>query len=196
MWSFQDLLRLGRSQLSHIQGPNITGVEEGSLVEPYYSTLLELNNYMYTTGSTNYPNQLFQPMWLTGWLPRSKALALGRYLRSLGLNYIIQAAGEEIKTEVGQDWEGQEVVHTTYGMRGEVLDHNLTPNVDLLNPQDVPTMIEYGVGLLPYELYPHVEGLLYDPIDPIVGIVIEDPILERRNLFDLVLNFLRKNPTL
>lgn len=35
---------------------------------------------MFTTEGTNYPNKLFQPMWITEYLPDSKSIELDKYL--------------------------------------------------------------------------------------------------------------------
>lgn len=69
--SFEDLLEHGRKQLLDFRenpdSDNSTGIED-SLVEPYLSQMIEMNNYIYTTASTNYPAALpfFQPFFLEG----------------------------------------------------------------------------------------------------------------------------------
>lgn len=54
---------------------------------------------------------------------------------------------------------------------------------------DLNSMKE-DVGIISNSIFPYVRHSLSKPINPLVGIVIEDPILERGTLYDDILNFL------
>src|SRR3989338_1379133 len=92
-WTYDELLEYGKILIwSYMMGDksidNTTGLEYmGSL---YTRKLYDINNYMFTTGSTNDPYRLFQPMWITGYLPYSKSIELAEFLYSKNISYIIQ----------------------------------------------------------------------------------------------------------
>lgn len=73
---YHKVLKLGRyellrSKITNNRDEGSTGIEEGSLEEPYFTQLVELNYFVNTTGSTNHPSSLFQEMWLMGWIHRN-----------------------------------------------------------------------------------------------------------------------------
>lgn len=171
-WSYSDLLAYGRELLIKFaedqlsDQDNITGLEELPL--RYLLDMYVLNYYMFTTGSTNFPERLFEPMWITGYLPLHLTRPLTTYLKANGIYYIIQ---DELAKEV--------------------LDTYILPDASLLNPKNLSLIIPFG-GLMPDQLLPQIEHLFYAS-DPLVAITIEDPILERRTLYTKLIDFLTLN---
>lgn len=81
---YLQLLTFGYTNLSNLNvenlsdEDNITGVEESLFENPvYYRQILDLSRYVYTTASTNDPNNpYFQPMFVTGYMLKSQAKKL------------------------------------------------------------------------------------------------------------------------
>ena len=169
-WSWEEFLHYGRSLLRSFQegkleeDENITGIEDHILREDYLVQMLKLNNYMFTTGSTNEPDTLFQPMWIEGYLNKHDALALAKYLTRKGIYSIVQDP-----------------------ITGENLSIYTGPDADLLNPQDLPSILSGDIGMIPDQVKPHIEEILH--ASPLVGMVIEDPILEHRTLYKTIKGF-------
>lgn len=68
---------------------NITGIE-AHLTGVYYAQVLQLNNYIFTTSSTNYPNDVkFQPMFLGFYTKKSIAEKIFKHLINNKYNYYV-----------------------------------------------------------------------------------------------------------
>ena len=85
--SYIKILERGRNHLLRFKEDKeysgITGIEE-SLVQPYLNQIIELNNYIYTTASTNYPDEFIQPMFICGAI--HKSLITKEFLEELNKN--------------------------------------------------------------------------------------------------------------
>lgn len=167
-WTWEDLLSYGRGLLSSFEKgllsnkANVTGIEDHILQSDYLMQLLRLNNYMFTTGSTNEPDALFQPMWIEGYLHREDALALTKILRQMGIYYVVQ---DPITSNNIAIYTG--------------------PDANLLNPKDLGEILVGQVGALPREIEDNVAEIMPE----FVGMIIEDPVLERKTLYKTLWNF-------
>lgn len=95
--SFEDLLQFGRFVLQHvfenrhkwIDTP--TGVEKSIYLQGNWPIMqmIALNQYMYTHASTNRPCELFQEMFVNGYLPAKTAKQLKPLLEKQGLKVVI-----------------------------------------------------------------------------------------------------------
>lgn len=93
--SFADLLQFGRYVLSHIHQnkhmyiDTATGVEVTLFNEADWPILqmIKLNNWMFTHASTNFPCQLFQPMFVHGYVNTQIAEKLKERLASTTYEY-------------------------------------------------------------------------------------------------------------
>jgi hypothetical protein len=86
-YGYNNLYRLDVDNLDTEE--NITGIEESLFDEPkFYAQILELNRYVYTTASTNYPtNPDFQAMFVSGYMLKSQGEKLKPILRSRGIGF-------------------------------------------------------------------------------------------------------------
>ena len=160
--TYSKFLSLGKRVLSGELGL-ITGLEQETIESiKFYNQLKDISEFMFTTGSTNYPDDpTFQPMFLEGLLRKSNALKLADCARDYNFNFIIQELprGKVIDKQILGDWDptDQFLIHGAFDLT------------------------EQGVGGLPDEIedlikekYP-ISKLLKGK-DPIVGIILEDPI--------------------
>lgn len=92
--SYRQLLRFGRSNLRKFLNSsleyedNITGIEESILEGSYMKQIIKLNKYIYTTASTNYPNDIyFQPMCVSGYMLKTQAKKLKILLEESEISY-------------------------------------------------------------------------------------------------------------
>ena len=93
MEQYEQLLKDSKKELLLFKNDNnysgTTGIDD-SLVQPYLNQIIELNNIMYTIGSTNEPSILFQPMFLIGFI--HKKYITDEFidkLKKLNLSFII-----------------------------------------------------------------------------------------------------------
>lgn len=197
--NLKDFFAMGQLLLRGVFGSGGTGLEEGTLESSYRETLEKINKYMFTTSSTNDPeDESFQPMFLDGFLKLSDAQNLIDcfQMNHYHFNYIIQ--------EFSPD-----------GKPGKVLDKHIVfyPKEEdiLLQKGDIDNILRQGVAVLPEEVDFILEENPNHPIaqffkgkDPLVGMIIEDPIgmtikgkkIWQRRLYDLVLSCLEKPSTL
>jgi len=144
---------------------NITGVET-SLKGKYFVQMLKLNKYVYTTSSTNYPCDVdFQAMFLGFYTKQSTALKLLEQLASKKYNYCVinECSRDIIKMNVVDDSKNLVVP--------EIIDGKYT---------------EFPMAIT--EKYKH----LFAENDPVVYVLIEDPIKEHRDLYEVILSFFQK----
>ena len=154
--TYSDLLSFGQKV---IEGKfNITGLEEETINSgKYYDQLKAINKYMFTTGSTNLPEDpTFQPMFLEGILLKSSALKLANCAREYGFNFIIQKVP-----------------------KGKIIDSYIIgfdEKESIITPNEFDSLVENGVGNLPDENEYLMSKKLFQGSNPIVGIIIEDPV--------------------
>lgn len=92
---YSDLLSIGRKSLiQHSIAPlsrqeNITGIEE-SLTGKWLNQILNLNYYVYTTASTNYPGEQFQAFFVVFNAPEKLCDAIVEYLDPFKYAYAIK----------------------------------------------------------------------------------------------------------
>lgn len=97
--SYADLLQFGRFVLEHAFANKHKWIDSPtSIEESLYSQgdwpieqMIELNYYMYTHASTNYPCELFQPMFLRGYLSQKEAHRIKPNLEKIGLEVVVQS---------------------------------------------------------------------------------------------------------
>jgi hypothetical protein len=90
---YNKFLSMGRENLEKFRDReefvNSTGIED-SLVEPFLSQIIDLNKYISTTASTNYPNSLFQEMFVDGWIHKDYVTdGFLQKMNEMNYNYVI-----------------------------------------------------------------------------------------------------------
>lgn len=174
LWSFNQLLAYGRTNLirhRYSPGHSPTNIED-DLKGIYLDQMIELNKFIYTTASTNDPhNSMFQPMFISGYMPLSKAYALINDLNDFYPNdyyYIVYSIEADLIYEMNI-------------FKGKDPDY-------LLQTSSIHSLIDYER----LEVGPHnhqVSHLLYTS-DPLVMINIEDKNKERRDLYAILISLL------
>ena len=167
--TFKELLKSGRDDLLEFKrtgNPGENGIED-SLTGKYFDQILELNNYIYTTASTNYPyDDTFQPMFLEFYIMRSNALKL-----------INQIRGNKQYNFIMCDYSKNEY------------EYQFMPSCeDCLITEDMIKSLAHSD--LSDNIFPRVYSLLRDEHNPIVQMTIEDINMKDRTLYDKILKFL------
>ena len=95
---YNQMLRESRNELEEFQrtgAAGSTGIDKGLPVKE----MLELNKYMRTTASTNYPSVQFQPMFVCGWIWKKLVTpAVCQALKEAKINYSIGHATKDSYT--------------------------------------------------------------------------------------------------
>lgn len=105
---FRDLLSSARYNLFRSQQgtlsdtANITGIEE-SLAGEYFDQIVRLNNYVYTTGSTNNPGTGFQSFWIDLFAPAEVCELIISNLSPTEYSYSYQRASSLVLTDEGEE---------------------------------------------------------------------------------------------
>ena len=154
---------------------NITGVER-SLTGEFYEQILELNKYVYTTSSTNNPEDpSFQEMFVGFYVPKSVALKLAKFLDAKGdLNYYSCYENNDNKIIV----------------ENKKNTKDFTDNMIHYDKRDgtIATYTEFPQVLEDMGIFNH----LFSTEDPVVYMNIEDQVIEHRNLYRVLLDFFCK----
>ena len=138
----------------------------------YHKQLVELNNYMFTTASTNYPDDpTLQAMFVTGLLKKNTAIELARCLTYSKLHYMIQD------------------VH--------IIDFYIDPSV-IKKKHLISKLIEDPEGEIGVDFIFDMQritnkfiiNMYHRKNNPVVNMDIEDPV---QNLFKVILNCMKKN---
>ena len=149
---------------------NLTGIEE-SLVDEYLDIMIKINDYVYTTSSTNSPdNPDFQEMFIQFTAPKSMMMKIKDEIeKNPDYYYLIQIP----KTSR---------IIASYNTNDK---NALIPEI-AANPGDLPEMIETDL-----DKEDDVE-VLYDIEDSWGSMIIDDPVQKRRDLYDVLLKILKK----
>jgi hypothetical protein len=151
---------------------NITGVER-SLTGEFYEQILELNKYVYTTSSTNNPEDpSFQEMFVGFYVPKSVALKLAKFLDAKGeFNYYSCYENNDNKIIVENKKNTKDF--TDNMMHSRKRDGTIAINTEF------PQVLE-DMGMFNH---------LFSTEDPLVYMNIEDQVIDHRDLYSVLLDF-------
>jgi hypothetical protein len=184
---YETLLDYGLSNLedyivnSEASGP--TGIEK-HLVGRYLSDIMTLNEYMYTTASTNYPNDpKFQPMFIVGLMYKPYAFRLIQMLSKR------ERTSGSSRSPSDYYFLVASVGPRKYGL-GKILGYNLPPQI-----QRGPYLLSDGLGIFQEDSYSDYE--IPDFVSPFLRanlcyIIIEDSVKERRTLYDSLVKMCKR----
>jgi len=110
--SFQDLLQFGRFVLQYIYKnkhkyiDTPTSIEESMYCQADWPILqmIELNNYVFTHASTNYPCELFQPMFLYAYIAKKDTVAVCAKLEKCGYQVELKPVHNEPYGILLKEW--------------------------------------------------------------------------------------------
>jgi hypothetical protein len=154
-------------KLREAESDNVTGVET-SLTGEFYEQILELNKYVYTTSSTNRPKDpTFQEMFVGFYVQRSVALKLAEFLDTKGkFNYYSCYENNDNKIIIENK-------------------KNTKSFTDIMMHCEGTIYTEFPKALEDIGMFTH----LFSDADPVVYMNIEDPVIEHRDLYRVLLDF-------
>jgi len=169
--SMREFLQIGMENiLNYVLKPSqeeiksVTGLEE-SLAGDFLKQMILLNKYMFTNTSTNNPEDAtFQEMFVQGNLPLRSAILIEPALQKLGYNYSIYTIGHPSK----------------------VLKKHISKPIE-------ESLVDYPDVLIPTEIIPFVAHLIVRAENPLVEMIIEDPVIKNRDLYSKLLVILREH---
>lgn len=209
--NFSDLLVQGRRNFdsTDLDVDNITGLEEGTMESRFVEQLRDLNNYMYTTYSTNRGCKVLS---LEGIIPSDIFKKIEPKLLQQGYWYIAANPFDDkvhgvnlLSTEefdpsmdkqtklVWIDKNDQETLSAYYrwtslcSTNKETLLINKDINIHFFPANDGSLLLKDYVS---NETLRYTDETLYQGDNPLIAIVIEDPIVGRISLYAKLYQFL------
>lgn len=206
--SFSELLDRGRKNFDISSGINLTGLEESTMNSTFVEQLKDLNNYMYTTYSTNEGDKTLS---IEGIIPLNLFYKIEPQLQRQGYWYIAaspldnQIYGINLIPSDEFDSERANMIYLQWVNNRDIGLFNRqwnkvcsTDNMQLLMndkisihflPPDNSNLLLHDY--ISNETLEYTDESLYHGNNPLINVIIEDPIVGRISLYSKLYKFLQ-----